>query len=564
MAESRTQAITGQDVPNAAHASVPAAFPDPSRPLRRPGLDWVRATAALAVVALHAGIPYMSHPLPALEWSVRSPDRSPLVDALCWAINGAVMPTFFVMGGSLAAGLWHRNPGSPFLAHRSRRLLLPLVFAIVFVLPADMYVWLIGWYTQGLIPWKKVLSIKLAEPLSSQFWGVAHLWYLECLWTLSLLAAAVVMIRNHWPLVGPAPPAGVTITPQFPHRALPRSIFQATRSLLAITAAGLILACDPTFLIGFQQSWWPGPAAIAYYAIFFAAGWTWKTVDHSPPLATTPRQSLPNRASRKLLAAAVLFPGLLSAIHLHVTEPFHGLPLLALTTAFAAYGWLIATAAFQWGHSPSISRMPSAIAFVAEASFWMYLVHHPLAGLTQLALLNAPWPPLAKFLLSFAIPVALSLASYALFVRGGILGRLLNGQGQSQSAATPAPLRPRPSPPAERPEPFTRPRPTTPSQTHTPAHAVRSESGAPENHGASAPAPGPTSFLRARPPACLPAGHTPSRPPPAPAEENHHGMPAGMCAHSTSTRDTPAPSPTQATSGSPSETPKTPAREAAD
>ncbi|HVJ87190.1 MAG TPA: acyltransferase family protein, partial [Caulifigura sp.] len=146
---------------------------------RLPGLDWLRASAALAVVALHAGIPYMTHHLPSLEWCVRSTERSPLVDALCWAINIAVMPTFFLMGGALAAGIWKRQPGLDFLAHRSRRLLLPLAFAILIVLPADMYVWLIGWYTQGLIPWKKVLSIKLPFPLNEQFWGVAHLWYLE-------------------------------------------------------------------------------------------------------------------------------------------------------------------------------------------------------------------------------------------------------------------------------------------------------------------------------------------------------------------------------------------------
>ena len=171
----------------------PAAAPpetSAAAPPRMPGLDWLRAGAALAVVALHAGIPYMTHPLPALEWCVRSSERSTVVDALCWAINVAVMPTFFLMGGALAAGVWRRNPGKAFLVHRTRRLLLPLAFAVLVVLPADMYVWLIGWFTQGLIPWKKVLSIKLASPLSEQFWGVAHLWYLECLWTLSVVAEA--------------------------------------------------------------------------------------------------------------------------------------------------------------------------------------------------------------------------------------------------------------------------------------------------------------------------------------------------------------------------------------
>src|SRR4051794_13500270 len=101
-----------------------AAPPETSAaaPPRMPGLDWLRASAAIAVVALHAGIPYMTHPLPALEWCVRSSERSAVVDALCWAINVAVMPTFFLMGGALAAGVWQRGPSKAFLIHRTRRL----------------------------------------------------------------------------------------------------------------------------------------------------------------------------------------------------------------------------------------------------------------------------------------------------------------------------------------------------------------------------------------------------------------------------------------------------------
>jgi len=492
----------------------PAAAPHETgaaAPLRMPGLDWLRAGAALAVVALHAGIPYMAFPLPALEWCVRSAEQSRLVDALCWGINVAVMPTFFLMGGALAAGVWNRNPGAAFLVHRSRRLLLPLAFAIAVVLPADMYVWLIGWYTQDLIPWKKVLSIKLPSPLNDQFWGVAHLWYLECLWTLSALAVLIQAGRarllpsrmsheasiskdsplsHHVPAVSSNSAVGegrgeghqptLAPLPQLSHSLWPaRSLWSGlmTRPLrltagLAnsnpqlplILAAGLCLALDPTFLIGFQQAWWPGPAAIAFYGLFFAAGWRQSTgpritrqpglvihLPSTPPAnaeyrvlkslgASPPRPASgrPANPRMRLLLAAGLFAGLLPQIHRHVESSFTGLNLVALTTAYAACGWLAATGLFTLARSIRSTTLPRPVAFAAAASFWMYLVHHPLVGLTQLALLNSTLPPTAKFLLSFATGVALSLASYAVFVRRTWIGRLLDGRGQTRPPTVPA------------------------------------------------------------------------------------------------------------------------------
>ncbi|MFG0332979.1 MAG: acyltransferase family protein, partial [Maioricimonas sp. JB049] len=114
-------------------------------PARLHGLDWLRAFTALAVVALHAGIPYMTHRMPGLvcsTWDSR-PDR--VIDAFCWAADGFVMPVFFVMGGLLAGRLMRRKGTDRFLQHRASRLLGPLAFGIVFILPLDLYAWLIGW-----------------------------------------------------------------------------------------------------------------------------------------------------------------------------------------------------------------------------------------------------------------------------------------------------------------------------------------------------------------------------------------------------------------------------------
>lgn len=380
---------------------------------RCPGLDWLRAAAALAVVALHSAIPYMTHPMPHLGWCVRPASGSPLVDALAWTINGCVMPLFFVMGGFLAASLWQKQPDSRFFVHRTRRLLGPLALAFFLVLPADMYVWLGGWLAEGLIPFRKVLSIKLAEPLSSQFWGVAHLWYLQCLWSLSVIAWAVSRLGERVSLP-------VSLRMLHPTR--------RPGLILATAIAGLVLTLEPEILLGFRQRWWPSPLMTVFYGLFFLAGWSWR------PAAALDRE----QATATLIKAAIVLPVLLSMTHEYVDREAGGFWLVGTATALSLFAWLAATSLFSLALSAPIAAVPRSVETVAEASFWMYLVHHPLAGLTQIALLNTPLSPNARFAVTFGTAVWLSLATYRVFVRGSWLGRLLNGRGTGSLEAAPA------------------------------------------------------------------------------------------------------------------------------
>ena len=47
--------------------------------------------------------------------------------------------------------------------------------------------------------------------------------------------------------------------------------------------------------------------------------------------------------------------------------------------------------------------------FLAEASFWVYLVHVPIVALMQLVLLPVAWPAPVKFVLVSAVALGLSL-----------------------------------------------------------------------------------------------------------------------------------------------------------
>jgi hypothetical protein len=65
--------------------------------------------------------------------------------------------------------------------------------------------------------------------------------------------------------------------------------------------------------------------------------------------------------------------------------------------------------------------------FLAEASFWVYLIHLPIVMLMQVLLLPIPWPGPVKFLVTSAVGATLSVLSYEYVTRYSLVGEIVNG-----------------------------------------------------------------------------------------------------------------------------------------
>lgn len=408
-------------LPAVAH---PLHFPDAEARLH--GLDWLRAGATLLVVLLHAGIPYLTHPLPGLVWATTSPQRSGSVDLFCWWINGFIMPLFFLMSGYLAAQLRQRHGVHGFLRHRLTRIGGPLLVGAVLVLPLDLYVWLLGWVNSGWIAPNKLRSLKIDSPLGDTLWGVAHLWFLQylllyclCGWGCCTLAEWMRRCRS------PERP-GLERNPTFSGHvpSLKKRLFEVGR-LAAVLIAGIavcaaLLKLQPRIVIGFRHSWLPVWENAAYYAVPFAMGWFW-----------FPRASrlISRRQGLWGVAAAsgffmVLLPRLRQHV-LHESIPAHD-PLVPIL--FATFGLLMSVSLFGTALAVRWNTPPQAVRYFCEASFWVYLVHHPLVALMHVDLALLDWPPLLEFLLSAAVPLLLALLSYEILVRRTLLGAVVNGR----------------------------------------------------------------------------------------------------------------------------------------
>jgi peptidoglycan/LPS O-acetylase OafA/YrhL len=78
-----------------------------------------------------------------------------------------------------------------------------------------------------------------------------------------------------------------------------------------------------------------------------------------------------------------------------------------------------------------VAKPAPAVTWLADASYWMYLVHVPLVIVSQWLVRSWPLPASLKAVLILAVVTPLLLASYARCVRGTVIGRLLNGPRES-------------------------------------------------------------------------------------------------------------------------------------
>jgi peptidoglycan/LPS O-acetylase OafA/YrhL len=93
----------------------------------------------------------------------------------------------------------------------------------------------------------------------------------------------------------------------------------------------------------------------------------------------------------------------------------------------ASAGGCVALGLFGWAQQTDF-QSGRTLSYLAAASFWIYLIHHPIVGLAHVTLstslgdsLSAP----SKCLLAFTAGVTVSLLSFELLGRRAPLARLL-------------------------------------------------------------------------------------------------------------------------------------------
>ncbi|WP_257387232.1 acyltransferase family protein [Tahibacter caeni] len=167
---------------------------------RRHDIDALRVLAFACLILYHVGMLYVAD----WGWHIKSSHLSEGLQLPMLFVNRWRMDLIFLISGMAAAFLLKPGQIGRFLAARSARLLLPLTFGILVVVPVQPYV---QGVTNGVV--EPGFLAFLAEYYTARRWpenafdgwqhGYTwnHLWYLAYLWVYTLaLAALLPLLRS--------------------------------------------------------------------------------------------------------------------------------------------------------------------------------------------------------------------------------------------------------------------------------------------------------------------------------------------------------------------------------
>lgn len=391
--------MTSSPRPTSAPASPVRDTPGGAR-TRLHHLDALRGGALLLGVLLHALMPY----LPGDLWLIDDGSESTTAVLGVGVIHLFRMVLFMMLAGYFGRLVLHRRGVGAYLRDRLLRLGLPLVafWPLLFAL-----------LVLGLIVAEAVHGAGVATgsaPEDPQATGTVldlptmHLWFLLLLLEIVLVVVAVraVVVR----LLGSERAARWS-------RRIGLLLAAPGGVVLAAVPYGLALVVQGRAGAGIIEPYTLVPvlgASIGYLGAF-CTGWFL----HAAPEALS-------RAERPwpvhLALAAVL-----SAVTLLL--PPSSLVLAAAVHALAGWAWVFGLLGLC---GRLLRREHPAVRYLADSSYWVYLLHFPLLLLVAVPLAGTDWPWPLELVIALAVVMGVLLLTYDLFVRSTWIGRWLNGR----------------------------------------------------------------------------------------------------------------------------------------
>ena len=174
-------------------------------PTRRFDLDWLRVIAFGLLIFYHVGMLYVEN----WGYHIKSQYLSSQLESLMLLLNPWRMPILWMISGIAIRFVMAKVEVFHFIKWRSYRLLLPLLFGILVVVPPQLY-YEMSFKDGGSFSYWEFYSAfwQLDHPMFENYqpgiWphiDVNHLWYLRELWTFSLYLLALIPIFNSKPVI---------------------------------------------------------------------------------------------------------------------------------------------------------------------------------------------------------------------------------------------------------------------------------------------------------------------------------------------------------------------------
>jgi surface polysaccharide O-acyltransferase-like enzyme len=374
-------------------------------------LDALRVATTIIVVLCHSALSYLATPLRVTFWPCYEPMGSSLFDIFIYWGNGFAMPVFFLAAGVSAPAACESRGPRAFLAHRSRRVLRPLLFGCFTILPIFYLVAGYALIVSGRTTIGDIRAWRFSPEIAHHLYGFGHLWFLEYLFLVCVLWCIGWQLHRLLPRARTAPESGDTWL---------QSMFASPwKRLWVAVPTAVIFLLDPDTMVRIDNGIVPNILRLLHYTLFFAVGaWIAKVRD--------PKQRFSRFGPTCLALSLVVYATMVPLILRHAATPLQGANRVIYCLLAALFPWLSI-----FGGLGALLRVVQSrgtvMRFLSEASFWVYLIHVPIVVFVQTLLFSFAWPAPVKFLVVFAAGFGLSLLSYVPLVRHSLIGVIING-----------------------------------------------------------------------------------------------------------------------------------------
>lgn len=384
------------------------------------GLDALRAGALMLGVLLHASMSFL--PGAKFFWVVSDNQKTELLGPVFFVIHQFRMPLFFMLAGYFAHMALQKKGLLDFIKDRLKRIALPLLLGwpVIFTAIVAAIV-LAAWVRNGgSLPSKSPPS----PGFTADSFPLAHLWFL---YMLALLYTVYLSLWACCRQLGALPRLQ-----RFTAVLMPALAGWFGPVLLALPVA-LALFYTPYWVSWFgvptpDQSLYPGRAAWASFGMAFGLGWM---LQQSPAsLMQWQKRWAWHLCLAVLLAGTCLY---LTGLAPRLMPTVHDENKLIYACLYATAAWNfcfgLTGMALKFMHHASLG-----IRYLADASYWVYLVHLPLVIALQALVSRSEWHWICKLATVLLGTLTVALLSYHYLVRFTFIGKVLNGQRQSKPA----------------------------------------------------------------------------------------------------------------------------------
>jgi glucan biosynthesis protein C len=390
----------------------------PSVSARINHLDAVRAFALILGIVFHASLSFM--PWSAV-WAVTDVSTSGIIAGFSVVSHSFRMELFFLIAGFFSCMALEKRTALAFARSRAIRLGVPFLAGWFLLRPFIVATFVAGKQSMmGPIDWQAAFRYGFMDLANMKTWFVgSHLWFL---YYLLLLTGLMLVLQAFFSKI-PLSRSGYRII---------EKVLQSKTGMAWLCMA--MTACT-WGILHFMQVWGmdtPDKSLIPHlpvagiYGMFFALGWLLRK--------SGTLQNLPS-SLRILIPLSMVAIGIciaLSPIQGDSSHPQYGIARVGFHAAYAVMMWGLVFIALE-----SFRRVAGGestwIRYIADCSYWMYLIHLPIVIFLQILVAEWPLHWSLKLGLITTTTIGFSVVSYDLIVRSTWLGALLNARKRKRA-----------------------------------------------------------------------------------------------------------------------------------